>query len=263
MKIGFFQFAPRFGKVEENRARIVEAVRRTEADVLVVPELSTSGYFFPDTDEARRLSEPVPGPTTEALHAAAAESGTTVVFGIPERDGSTLYNSAVAVGPDGIIGTYRKVHLFSEETLHFTTGAEGFFTFKLHGVKIGVLVCFDHMFPEAARTLALQGVQVVCHPSNLVLPEYGQLTSRVRALENRMFWILANRWGSETVGDRRLTYTGESQIVHPKGKVLSKAKPEGDALFTVDIDPEEANEKWVTPFNHLLEDRQPQFYSLG
>jgi predicted amidohydrolase len=260
MKIGFFQNAPVFGDLEGNRKRLVSAVLETDTDLLVAPELSISGYFFSSTAEARRLSEPIPGPTTEALEKAAAASGCTVVTGLAERSGDELYNSAVAVGPKGLIGVYRKVHLFNEEKLHFSPGNKGFFLFELRGVRIGILICFDHMFPEAARSLALRGVQIVCHPSNLVLPEYGQLTSRVRALENRIFWILANRWGDEKVDDRTLTFTGASQVVHPGGKILIRADSDSDDLSAVEIDPEDALDKSVSPLNDLFKDRRPQFY---
>lgn len=260
MKIGYFQFAPVFGDREKNRKRLVRAVLETDTDLLVAPELATSGYFFSSASEARRLAEPVPGPTTEALTEAAARTGCTVVTGLPELSGDKVYNSSVVVGPEGLIGTYRKVHLFFEEKHNFSPGDEGFFTFELGDIKVGVLICFDHMFPEAARSLALQGVQIVCHPSNLVLPEYGQLTSRVRALENRMYWILANRWGTEHVEERSLTFTGTSQIVHPTGKILIRADADSDDLSAVEIDPDTAKDKAVTPFNDLFEDRRPQFY---
>ncbi len=260
MKIGYFQFSPTIGETAHNRKRLMEAVLQTDADLLVAPELATSGYFFASTEQARALSEPVPGPTTEELSEVCAKTGCTVVTGLPELAGDTLYNTAVVVGPEGLIGSYRKIHLFNEETIHFTPGTEGFFSFDLNGVKVGVLVCFDHMFPEAARTLALQGVQIICHPSNLVLPEYGQLTSRVRALENRMFWILANRWGNEEVGEKALTFTGSSQVVHPRGRILIRADAASDDISAVEIDPEESLDKNVTEYNHLLADRQPEYY---
>lgn len=260
MKIGYFQFSPKIGDLEYNRRRLVDAVQHTDADLLVGPELATSGYFFSSTEQARSLSEPVPGPTTEALSEVSLKTGTTVVAGLPELANGTLYNSAVIIGPEGLIGTYRKIHLFNEEKIHFTPGKEGFFIFDLKGVKVGVLVCFDHMFPEAARSLALQGVQIVCHPSDLVLPEYGQLTSRVRSFENRMFWILANRWGTEEVGEKALTYTGMSQVVNPRGRILIQADAAADDISTVEIDPKESLNKRVTDYNHLLNDRRPEFY---
>ena len=263
MKIGFFQFAPEFGNVDANRRRIIDAVRQSDADLLVVPELATSGYYYPDTETAVRLSEPVPGPTTNAIAEAVADSGMSVVTGIPERDGDALYNSAVLVDGTGVRGVYRKAHLFFEETLHFSPGTGGFPLFDIAGTKVGLLVCFDHMYPEAARTLALAGAQIICHPSNLVLPEYGQLTTRVRALENRVFWVLSNRWGTEWVGDNSLTFTGVSQVVDPTGKVLIRAEAESDEIAAVEVDPEKAHQKEITRYNSLFEDRRPELYSLG
>ncbi|MFP4267662.1 MAG: nitrilase-related carbon-nitrogen hydrolase [Spirochaetaceae bacterium] len=263
MKIGYYQYAPEFGNLEENRRRIVEAVRSSDADLLVLPELATSGYYYPDTETAYRLGEPVPGPTTEAIAKASRESGISTVIGIPELRDNTLYNSAVMVDSGGVRGVYRKVHLFNEEKLHFSPGTGGFSLFEVKGVKIGLLVCFDHMFPEAARTLALAGAQIICHPSNLVLPEYGQLTTRVRALENRVFWILTNRHGTEHLGENSLTFTGESQIVDSAGKVLAKAGAGSDQLISVEVDPAKAENKWVTSYNQLFEDRRPELYSLG
>lgn len=262
VKIGFYQFAPEFGNIEENRRRIREAVLQSDADLLVLPELTTSGYYYPDTETAVSLSEPVPGPTTESIAEAASESGITVIVGIPERVESTLYNSAVMVGAEGVLGVYRKVHLFNEEKLHFSPGEEGFPLFELNGVKIGMLVCFDHMYPEAARSLALAGAQIICHPSNLVLPEYGQLTTRVRALENRVYWVLSNRWGSESVESNTLTFTGVSQVVDPTGKILIRAEAESDEMSAVDVDPKKADTKELNPYNSLLRDRRPELYEL-
>lgn len=263
MKIGYYQFVPEFGNVEANRKRIVDAIGRSDADLLVIPELATSGYYFPDTDTARGLSETVPGPSTEAVSKAAEKNGVTVVMGIPELDGDRLYNSAVMVDRNGVQAVYRKVHLFNEEKLHFSPGSEVFPLIEINGTKIGLLVCFDHMYPEAARSLALAGARIICHPSNLVLPEYGQLTSRVRALENRVFWILANRWGTECVGENSLTFTGVSQVVDPTGKILIRAEAESDEMSAVDIDPRKADNKSINPYNNLFEDRQPELYSLS
>ncbi len=261
MKIGYFQFAPIFGKVEENREKIVDAVRQSDAELLVIPELATSGYFYPDTATARSLSEPIPGPTTDAVARAAADGGIHVVLGLPEKDGEHLYNSAVLIDGGGVRGVYRKVHLFNEEKLHFEAGTESFPLFEVAGAKVGLLVCFDHMFPEAARSLALKGAQIICHPSSLVLPEYGQLTSRVRALENRMYWILSNRFGSETVGEKRLTFTGSSQVVDPTGKILIAAENADEEIDAVEIDPSKADNKEITPYNRLFEDRRPELYT--
>jgi len=118
------------------------------------------------------------------------------------------------------------------------------------------------MFPEAARTLALQGAEVICHPSNLVLPELGQLTTRVRALENKVFWILSNSYGTEVKKDKELTYTGRSQIVSPDGGILAAAPESGDELKIVDINPALARSKKIAFYNDLFKDRRTDIYEI-
>ena len=260
MRIGFFQFAPRFGEVERNLDAIVEAVESAEADLIVAPELALSGYLFTSREEVEQTAQQVPGPATDKLARAAAHSGCAVVIGMAERSGAEIFNSAVLVGPEGLVGVYRKVHLFFEEKLYFSPGNLGFPVFRIGDTTVGLLVCFDHFFPEAARTLALQGVQIVCHPSNLVLPEFGQLTTRVRSIENRIFWILANRYGHERRGGKSLLYSGCSQITAENGEVLARAESRGDSLTIVEVDPRRAEEKKVTERNDLFADRRIELY---
>lgn len=277
MRIGFYQFAPVFGDVAANRRQIRTALQACEADLIVLPELATSGYLFLTADEVEAVAEPVPGPTTDLLHRLAAERRIHIVLGLPERAADGIYNSAVLVGPEGLMGVYRKAHLFSDEKDWFRPGDVGFPIFEVRGAKVGLLVCFDHLFPEAARTLALAGAEIICHPSNLVLPELGQLTTRVRAMENRVFWILANRIGVEdraltNTSDRpsessrplakKLTYTGCSQIIAPDGKILHRAPTHEETLAVVTIDPAQATDKFLTPRNHVLADRRPDLYRL-
>ena len=261
MKIGYYQFNPAFGNPVKNRSVMIHALEKEKADIIVLPELSTSGYFFTSQKEIQNLSETIPGPTSDIFSLLSKKTETYYVLGIPEKTPRGIYNSAVLIGPGGIEGIYRKVHLFYKEKQYFQPG-EIFPLFEINGVKIGILVCFDHMFPEAARTLALQGAQIICHPSNLVLPEYGQLTTRVRALENRVFWILSNRIGTEVKGSSKLTYTGESQIINPKGEILHKAPAQKEELYTIEIDPVEAFDKNVTETNDLFKDRKRDLYSL-
>jgi predicted amidohydrolase len=106
----------------------------------------------------------------------------------------------------------------------------------------------------------LQGAQIICHPSNLVLPEYGQLTTRVRSIENRVFWILANRHGKERRGGKTLAFTGSSQITAENGEVLVRAAERGDSLTVVEVDPERGKNKWVTERNDLFVDRRVELY---
>ena len=115
-----------------------------------------TGYQFLDADEARDLAEPVPsGKMTQALIACAAEKKCFIVAGLPELDGDSVYNSSVLVGPNGFLARYRKIHLFYEEKLHFSPGDRPFPVVDIGIAKIGMMVCFDHLFPESARSLAL------------------------------------------------------------------------------------------------------------
>jgi predicted amidohydrolase len=261
MRVGYYQNNPEFGKVSENLDRIAAALESAEADLLVLPELCASGYQFVSMEEVRTLAEPVPaGPTTTRLLDLAKRQRLVIVAGLPERSGAACYNSAVAVGPQGFIGCYRKTHLFFEETLFFTPGDTGFQVWDIGVAKIGLMICFDWYYPESARTLALKGAEIICHPSNLVLPNCPD-SMPVRCLENRVFAITCNRTGSEArEGKERLTYIGSSEIVSPRGAILHRAPRDQEALCVVEIDPAEARNKSVTPYNDLLRDRRESLY---
>ena len=171
MKVGFFQFAPQFGETQRNLESLLQAIDTFQGHLLVFPELALSGYQFLSTEEAWDLAEDIPsGMVCQRLTQAIRGRSLYVVVGLAERDRNGLYNSAVLIGPKGYIGTYRKMHLFFEETLWFSPGNTGFPVWDIGMAKIGLLVCFDWFYPEAARTLALKGADILCHPSNLVLP---------------------------------------------------------------------------------------------
>ena len=163
-----------------------------------------------------RLAEAVPdGKTTKRFVEIAARRGVTIVAGLAERAGAHYFNSAVVVGPKGFIGCYRKTHLFFEETLFFTPGDSGFHVWDIGLAKVGVMICFDWYYPEAARTLALQGADIITHPSNLVLPHCPD-SMVTRCLENRVFSVTANRIGSEARGGKdRLTFIGTERKRQP------------------------------------------------
>jgi predicted amidohydrolase len=124
-----------------------------------------------------------------------------------------------------------------------------------------MMICFDHFFPESARTLALNGAEIIAHPSNLVMPVYAQLTMRTRALENGVFTVTANRVGTESrIPGKTLRYTGESQIVSPSGEILARSPAEGEDIQVVAIDPADARDKALNPFNDRVADRRPDYY---
>ena len=222
MHLAVVQTKPVFGEVETNVRAAVELMQSAPADLYVLPELFNTGYNFIDLDEAEQLAESSTGPTYTAISRFAQQNSCYVVYGFAEK-ANQLYNSAALLGPSGLIGLYRKVHLFDRENLLFKPGDLGFPVFDLPFGKVGLMICFDWIYPEAARTLALKGAQLIAHPSNLVLP-YCPGAMVTRSLENRVFSATADRVGRETRGGFDLCFIGESEIVSPRGEILGRLR---------------------------------------
>jgi 5-aminopentanamidase len=261
MKIGVYQNNPEFGQVEKNVIQAVVELSAAEADVVVLPELFSTGYQFVSREEAFELAEEVPGGRTcGVFHDVAHLANMHLVFGIAERDGDRLFNSAVVMGPNGFIGRYRKSHLFFEEKNIFDPGDTGFKVFDIGIARLGVMICFDWWFPEAARVLALQGADIICQPSNLVLRGCHK-TMVTRSLENGVFSIIANRIGSEARGGKdRLVFTGESQILDNRGELLASMKKDNTGVVAVEVDVTKARDKSITTMNDRFTDRRPELY---
>lgn len=265
MKAAYLQFAPQYLDVDANLAAVDDLISPVEADLIVLPELFTSGYFFQSREHLASVAEPIPeGRTTEALRGWASSSGATIVAGLAEKEDDRFYNSAVVVRPGGDVWTYRKVHLFYEETTLFEPGNLGFPVFEESTrdgtpYRLGVMVCFDWYFPEAARTLALNGADVIAHPSNLVLPHCPD-SMPVRARENHVFTVTANRYGDETKGDETLTFIGMSEICDPSGTICRRAGQEEDEVGVVEMNPHEARDRRINQYNDVLGDRRPETY---
>ncbi len=260
MKIGFVQFNPVFGDVDGNVRKAIQLMDSLDAELIVLPELAFTGYLFEDLTELEALAEPVPkGKTFRAIQDFSKSSGKAVIYGAPEEVRGVVFNSAVAVLPDGRFFIYRKSHLFDREKMLFKPGDTGFFVFEFRDARIGMIVCYDWVFPEAVRSLALAGAQIVAHPANLVLP-YAQRAMRVRSIENRIFTITANRIGIESRAGTELRFTGKSQITSPDGSVLASASEDAEAVMSVEIDPAEALNKKFTELTDIFEDRRPELY---
>lgn len=262
-RIGVFQFAPAFGEIEKNLARVEAAVKTSErADLVVLPELFATGYQFVSHAEVRGLAEPVPeGPTTQFLLRLAKERRCVIVGGLAEKDGEAVYNAAVSVGVEGVLVLYRKIHLFAEETVWFRPGDRPLPVFEARGAKVGLMICFDWRFPEAARTLALRGADLLAHPANLVHPHCPEAMI-TRSLENRVFSATANRTGAEARGGKeKIRFTGRSQVVSPAGERLLAMGAEEEGLRVAGVDVALARDKRVTPRNDILRDRRPEFYA--
>lgn len=264
IRAGVLQYAPAFGEVRRNLETVAHWVERAgKLDLLVLPELFSTGYRFVSREEAAALAEPFPdGPACKAMARWAAALGGVVVGGFAERDGDRLCNSAAVFGPSGPIGLYRKVHLFAEETEIFAPGDRGFPVWGLPWGRLGVMVCYDWRFPEAARTLALAGADVIAHPSNLVHRQCPRVMP-ARAIENRVFTLTADRTGEDArPGKPALRFAGQSLGVAPSGEVLFLIPPGEEKLVALEIDPAAARDKSLNPQNDILQDRRPEQYRL-
>lgn len=260
MKAGFIQFAPVFGQTERNLLAIERLVDGLEADLIVLPELCATGYLFTSRKEAELLGEEIPGGrTVQALSRLARKRRAHIVAGMIERSGDRLYNAAVLVGPCGHIATYRKIHLYFEETLWFDPGDREPAVHDIGHCRVGMMICFDWIFPETARVLALAGADILCHPANLVLP-FCQDAMVTRCLENRVAAVTANRTGAEARGGKELRFTGKSQFVGSDGTILRRAGATSEEVGVGDIDVARSRDKALNPYNDLLGDRRPEWY---
>jgi N-carbamoylputrescine amidase len=212
--------------VEVNRKRCEEALAEAfdrGADLVVLPEMIVSGYGM-DAGSLAAIAEPVPGPSTEAWAEIARSAGGYIVGGLCERDDERLFNTAVAVGPEGVIGHYRKAHLFAGEKLTFTPGDLGFPLVPTRFGTIGICVCYDLRFVEVVRLMALQGAELICVPTAW-LPGFDKLRwdgegmspqgrgAEVQANLNQVFIAAASQVGQHGGYD----FLGSSILVDPNG----------------------------------------------
>ncbi len=269
-RVAALQTRPVFGDVEGNarRALALADTVSPRAALYVFPELAFSGYTFVARAEARALAESPDARAAEAPGLAAVAAWTKAhrthaVIGFPERGPrGKVYNSAALIGPDGRVkDVYRKIHLFDAEKVWFAPGDRAPRVTRVGPARVGMLVCYDWRFPEIARVLALAGADVIAHPSNLVVPALAQQATRVRALENRVYFVTANRVGKDVRPGVTLGFTGRSQIVDVNGTVLAQAGARGPKALVAGLDLARARNKVFTARNELFTDRRPAFYA--
>lgn len=258
MKVGFLQFDPVFGEKEKNLVVVANLLKGIDADLIALPELFNTGYTFLSKDELIKYAEPARGPTFEFMLKLAQTYECAFAYGFAENDNGSIFNSAALVAPDGSVGVYRKSHLYYEEKKIFTPGDSGLKVFEYKGTKLGILVCYDWIYPEAMRTLALKGAQIILHCANLVM-SYCPEAHKTRALENGVFIVLANRIGEEIRGDRSYRFIGQSEIVDTRGKILYRAQNR-PCVYIIDIDPKLALDKKINEYNDLMKDRRDDLY---
>lgn len=256
------QTRPEFGAVSRNLDAAGRLFEGLEADLVVLPELFATGYCFRDRAEAQEFAEPYPGgKTVERLCAWSEQTGGIVVGGFLERDGNRLFNAAAVVAAGRPLLAYRKLHLFGFEPELYTPGDRDLRVVEHAGLRVGIMICFDWIYPEAARVLALKGADVIAHPSDLVL-RWCQQAMRVRALENGVYVITSNRVGTEHRPPRpEIRFTGHSVIVDPLGEVLAEGPPEDEARLEAHVDVARARDKTMPVVgNDRLAERRPVFY---
>lgn len=273
VKIAAAQYEPRIGDLQHNRAeavRWVEAAADRGAQLVVLPELASSGYVFATQEEAAGLSEDAGGGAiVSALTEVCSRHQMFAVSGLAERSGDRRYNSAVLVGPSGRLATYRKVHLFNHEQTWFHPGDE-LIVIDLPFGRVGMMICFDIWFPEVARGLALQGAEIIAVPTNWVSSFkrtvydergycQGDIMAMAAAAANGAVVVCADRIGVE----RGVPFLGASIIVGADGwPVAGPASAEGPELLVADVDLESVETaRCRTPRNHLLSDRRPDVYA--
>lgn len=255
------------GRPERNLERMLGFLAETAlagAHLTVFPECALTGYCFDSENEARAHAEPIPGPSTDRIAAACKDLGIHAIFGLLEADGARLFNAAVLVGPRGLAGKYRKVHLPYLGVDRFTDlGDLPLEVFEAGPLRVGMLICYDASFPEPARIIALDGADLIALPTNW--PPGGELTAAhvipTRALENNVYFIAANRVGDE----RGFQFIGQSKICHPSGAILTEAAHAREEVLHAGVDPEVARAKWIVrvPGKHEIDrfaDRRPEFY---
>jgi predicted amidohydrolase len=268
IRIAAVQMEPRLGQVEANRAAILGKLGQAAdagASLVVFPECALSGYGFDSKEEALRHAEPLPGPTVQQLASACAERGTFVVIGLLERDGERLFNACALVGPEGLVGSYRKVHLPYLGVDRFADpGDRPFAVHEAGGIRVGMHICYDGGFPETGRVLSLLGADLLVLPTNW--PTHAESAAEhmmaCRAMENVVYAMAVNRVGEEA-GFR---FIGRSSIVDTRGVILASAGPDSEEILYADIDPALARQKRLVrvPGKHIIDrfaDRRPGFYS--
>lgn len=270
LRVACLQMEPRIGKKDLNLARtlaLLQDAAKARARLAVLPELVNTGYVFETREEAFALAEPVPsGPSAVAWMEAAAAHNMFVVAGITERDGDSLYNAAVVVGPKGYIGTYRKNHLWGAENLFFEPGNLGMPVFHIGAGRIACAICYDIWFPETFRLAALQGADLLCVATNWVpmpeqpgnLPVMANLLAMGGAHSNSMFVAAADRVGNE----RGQSFLGNSIIVSHAGWPLAgPASFDREEMIVADLNLSDARRKRnLNEFNQLLRDRRTDVY---
>jgi predicted amidohydrolase len=268
-RVAAVQMDPKLGRLADNLARILDRLAEAAAAgarLVVFPECALSGYGFSSREEGLAHAVATESLPVQQVVSACVRHGCFCVFGMLERAGGRLFNACVLAGPDGVIGTYRKVHLpFLGIDMFADPGDRPFAVHDAAGLKVGMHICYDGSFPETARVLTLLGADILVLPTNW--PTHSECAAEhmipTRAMENTVYVMAVNRVGSES-GFR---FIGASSIVDPSGRSLARAGAESEEVLLADVDPAIARRKRLVrvPGRHEIDriaDRRPRFYEI-
>jgi predicted amidohydrolase len=269
VKVAGVQMNPKILEKEKNLTKCLEwmdVAAKSNARIVVFPECALTGYCFSSLEESFSVAEPIFGPSMRTLTSLCAELKIYTIIGFLERDGDKYYNSVALIGPKGVIGKYRKLHLpFLGIDRFVNLGNHPLKVFETELCRIGMNICFDIRMPESARILTLLGAETIMLPTNWpkgaeLVPKY---VINARAYENRVNVIAVNRVGKE----RGFEFIGQSKIVDYSGKTLAEANSLREEVIFATIDLEGARKKHVilVPGEFelpLFKGRRPEFYGI-
>ena len=271
VKIAAVQMEPRLMKVSENLESILNAVRKAadnEANLIVFPECSLTGYIFSSREEALPFAETIPGPSTKKLISLCEGLKVYVIFGLLEKANDKLFNTAAFVGPQGLIAGYRKNHLpFLGVDRFVDRGDKPFQVHQTPIGNIGLEICYDIVFPESSRVMTLMGADILALPTNFPQGrgrgEKLNCCVSARAIENRVHVVSADRVG----GERGYSFAGLSKIVDASGNVLGLASADKEEIIYGEVSLETARQKHLVfipgewGVDHI-KDRRPELYGM-
>ena len=238
--------------------------RTQSAQLVVFPECAVTGYCFDSKVEGMTVAEPIPGPSIDRMLSLAKQHGKYLAFGTLEKAGDDLYNSCVLIGPSGIVGVYRKIHLPYLGIDRFTTaGKDPIEVYEIAGMRVGMHICYDASFPEITRVLALKGADLIILPTNWPpgADTFAEYVPNARALENHVYFMSVNRVGEE----RGFKFIGTSKFCLPTGRAPSFGGTEDECVVGGSVQPHITRNKRLVrvPGKHLIDrfaDRRPAHY---
>jgi len=267
VKVAAVQMNPKITKNADNLDKIrseITTAAKNGANLVVFPECALSGYVFSSREEALPFAESIPGTSTEKMVACCRNSGVHVVVGLLEKDGDKCYNGAVLIGPEGLVGKYRKIHLpYLGVDRFIDAGNEPFQVYRTPVGNIGVHICYDSTFPESARIMTLLGADIIVLSTNFPKGRDKLIDYLVntRSMENGVHYVVANRVGAE----RGVEFLGRSKIIRATGTTLAEASRDKEEIIYAEVSLAEARRKRITikPGEFEIDpvnDRRPELY---